>query len=223
MRYSVLKLLRNASSHLAMERRRNALTDLHVHATPNLKNMAEEDDKGKAPKLFGDGFSKKKAKERDGELKAPLPPRIRDNFQNPSGEARNHTGSAAFRGHRHAYRVRKYSLLEAILWEGQARDSGNRDTQHDSERGYLHSRQKPSGLLLTNAHSLQKVWGPQVYHQPKEPEQDCKGTTLQNGEQKHASLRDKNDYTKKKSTSERCLLRGAHEGKTPRPTKMYMY
>ena len=64
---TALKLLGNASSHLAMERRRNVLTDLN----PNLKDMAEEDKvfKDAAPNLFGDGFLRK-AKERDDELKA---------------------------------------------------------------------------------------------------------------------------------------------------------
>ena len=66
---TALKLLGNASSHLAMERRRNVLTDLHVN--PNLKDIAEEDKvfMDAAPHLFGDSFSKK-AKERDDELKA---------------------------------------------------------------------------------------------------------------------------------------------------------
>ena len=64
---TALKLLGNASGHLAMERRRNALSDLNF----NLKDMAEEDQvfKDAAPQLFGNGFSKK-AKERDDELKA---------------------------------------------------------------------------------------------------------------------------------------------------------
>ena len=63
---TALKLLGNASCHLAMERRRNVLTDLN----PNLKDMAEEDKlfRDVAPNLFGEGFSKK-AKERDKELK----------------------------------------------------------------------------------------------------------------------------------------------------------
>ena len=63
---TALKLLGNASCHLAMERRRNVLTDLN----PSLKDMAEEDKlfKDAAPNLFGEGFLKK-AKERDEELK----------------------------------------------------------------------------------------------------------------------------------------------------------
>ena len=63
---TALKLLENASGLLAMERRRNALSDMN----PNLKDIAEEDSlyKEAAPNHFGDGFSKK-AKERDDELK----------------------------------------------------------------------------------------------------------------------------------------------------------
>lgn len=60
---TALKLLGNASCHLAVVIRRSVLN-------PNLKKMAEEDKiyKGAAPNLFGDSFLKK-AKERDDELK----------------------------------------------------------------------------------------------------------------------------------------------------------
>ena len=108
---TALKLLGNASCHLATERRRNALADLN----PNLKEMAEEDSlyAEATPNLFGDGFSKK-AKERDDELKvlrsAKVPQKKstfntqwkgRDNqfFQGRRPFTQANRGGGTFRGH----------------------------------------------------------------------------------------------------------------------------
>ena len=117
---TALKLLGNASCHLAMERRRNVLTDLN----PNLKDMAEEDKlfRDAAPNLFGEGFSKK-AKERDEELKVlksakQMPKktanwRNRDNqfFQGRRSYAQATRGGGAFRGHNKQFvRPRPYQL-----------------------------------------------------------------------------------------------------------------
>ena len=55
---TALKLLGNASCHLATERRKNVLANLN----PTLKELVEKEDKlymEVAPNLFGDGFSKK--------------------------------------------------------------------------------------------------------------------------------------------------------------------
>ena len=107
---TALRLLGNASCHLATERRRNVLADLN----PNLKEMAEGIYKEAAPNLFGDGFAKK-AKERDDELKvlrsARQGPQKRPNpstnwkgrdsqfFQGRHPFTQANRGGGAFRGH----------------------------------------------------------------------------------------------------------------------------
>lgn len=106
---TALKLLGNASCHLATERK-NVLTDLN----PSLKDMAEEDKlyKEAAPNLFGEGFLRK-AKERDEELKvlkSTRPPQKRSTawkgkenqnqfFQARRSHAQATRGGSAFRGH----------------------------------------------------------------------------------------------------------------------------
>ena len=65
---TALKLLGNTRCHLAMERRKNALSDMN----PNLKDTAEEDSlyKEAAPNFFFWRWVLEKGK-RDDELKAP--------------------------------------------------------------------------------------------------------------------------------------------------------
>lgn len=116
---TALKLLGNASCHLAAERRRNVLTDLN----PTLKEMADEDKlfKDAAPNLFGEGFSKK-AKERDDELKVLRNTRHQPKKNNTGWKGKENQffpgrrsyaqatrGGGAFRGHnRYFNRPRPY-------------------------------------------------------------------------------------------------------------------